>query len=471
MRKLKLLFMLCLVAIAASASKTVYLIPGSWDASDATERYALYMFNSDTDNAWVSFTEGADGTWSAQFDEAYSKMIICRMDGASTENSWANRWNESANLDAPAVDGMYYVNKSPNCSNSPWLSIVNPSPNPGDDMTGAIANSNIDGSADGWILDGQCRYYNNNTGFDGTTKFIEFTNWGSSWDASASQTINHLHNGYYRVRAAGQMSGVADCWMKLVANGKENFFSRNGDTNGNILADGTETTLGAGKAGWRYSTTIAKVTNGTLTISVIGHSDSKERWANADAFTLTYLGEEIAPNTDVTDFINNWDFWGCFNGAANFNGWTAEAPNGGNVQKLGDSDVEYWIGTPANGAFDYYQTVTELPEGRYAITASMFSTQGSGPNGNAGVYGTSNSTTAFAGVTIDSNNENHNTYSTDIFVNNGELRLGVKNIGTLTAKWFGVDWIKLNYMGKVIQDYAVALPTDGAMAADTWYYY
>lgn len=467
MRKLKLLFMLCLVAIAASASKAVYLVPGSWNIDGA--RYALYMFNSDSDNAWVDFTDAdSDGTFEAVFDEAYSKMILCRMDGATTENNWTNKWNQSANLDAPTVDGLRFVNKSSSCGDNPWLSIINPTPNVGDDMTGAIANSNITGNADCWTITGQARYYNG-TGFDGTASFIELTNWGSSWDATISQTVSNLPNGYYKVRAAGQMSGAADCWMKLVANGKENYFSRNGDSNGNIKADGTETAIGSGVAGWRYSTVLAKVTDGTLEISAVGHSNVKERWANVDAFTLTYLGSEIAPNTDVTDFINNWDFWGCFNNA--FNGWTIDANDGGNSWVNGNSFVEHWVGTAANANFDYYQTLLDIPEGRYAISASMWNTQEAAPNGNAGVYGTSNGVTAFAGVTIDSDNANLNTYSTEVFVNNGELRLGVKNNGTLTARWFGVDWIKLNYMGKVVQDYAEELPADGAMAADTWYYF
>jgi hypothetical protein len=92
--------------------KTVYLAPGAWDASDATERYALYMFNSDTDNAWASFTEGADGVWSAQFNDAYSKMIICRQDGNTEFNStddWGNKWNQTENLDAPGADGLLYT--------------------------------------------------------------------------------------------------------------------------------------------------------------------------------------------------------------------------------------------------------------------------------------------------------------------------------------------------------------------------
>ena len=338
--------------------------------------------------------------------------------------------------------------------------------NPGDDMTSYITNPTFTNNADGWTIDGQARYFTNGKGFDGTTNFIELTNWGSSWDATISQTVT-VPNGYYKVKAAGQMSGTADCWMKLVANGAESRFSRNGDTNGNILANGTETTIGSGVAGWRYTSVIAHVTNGSLEISCVGHSDIKERWANFDAVTLTFLGTEIPTNTDVTDYISNWDFWGCFNDE--FNGWTIDK-TGGNSWVHGNTAVEHWSNDMSR-TFDFYQSINNLPEGRYQISASMWNTQGT-PNGNSGVYGTSSNGTVFAGVTVDCDDSHLQTYTTDgIFVSDGTLRLGVKNNGARSTNWFGVDWIKLQYVGKVVQDYAVALPAGGAMAADTWYYF
>lgn len=335
------------------------------------------------------------------------------------------------------------------------------------DYTSSITNPNFSADTNGWTITGEARSYNGN-GFDGD-HFVELTNWGSSWNATISQTVTELPNGYYRVKAAGQMSGVADCWMKLVANGAENYFSRNGDTKGNILADGTETTIGGGVAGWRYSSVIARVTDGSLTISCVGHSDSKERWANFDHVTLSYLGESISAGTDVTDFINNWDFWGCFNNA--FNGWTIVAPEGGNTQKYGDTAVEFWSDNLA-ATFDYHQTVTNLPKGKYQISASMWNTQGT-PNGNSGVYGTnSEDVTVFAGVTDDCDANNLHTYSTsEIIVKDGTLRIGVKNNGERTTKWFGVDWIKLQFIEPYISAIATAIPTATAttLTADKWY--
>ena len=334
------------------------------------------------------------------------------------------------------------------------------------DYTSLITNPNFSADANGWTITGDARSFNG-SGFDGD-RFVELTKWESSWNATISQTVTELPNGYYRVKAAGQMSGVADCWMKLVANGAENYFSRNGDTKGNILADGTETTIGGGVAGWRYSSVIARVTDGSLTISCVGHSDSKERWANFDHVTLSYLGESISAGTDVTDFINNWDFWGCFNDA--FNGWTIET-SGGNTWVHGDTAVEFW-NSNLEATFDYHQTVTNLPKGKYQISASMWNTQGT-PNGNSGVYGTnSEDVTVFAGVTDDCDDKNLHTYSTsEIIVKDGTLRIGVKNNGERSSKWFGVDWIKLQFIEPYISAIATEIPAATAtdLTADKWY--
>ena len=183
---------------------------------------------------------------------------------------------------------------------------------------------------------------------------------------------------------------------------------------------------------------------------------------------LEYVGNSINPGDDVTEtFIFNWDFTNCANN--DFFGWTIYAPNGGNTWKNGDTRVEYWIGNAADGVFDYYQTVTGLLDGEYEISASMWNTQVGTPNGNAGVYAVCGNQTEFAGVTIDG--ETLNTYSTTIVVSNDEMRLGVKNNGTMAARWFGVDWIKLKYLGRALANDAVALPESNAMEANKWYYF
>ena len=87
--------MLCVVS--ASASKVVYLNPGVWDADDATERYAVYVFNSETDNAWVAFEKVGD-LYKAGIDDKWGNMILVRLNGETTENNWDNKWNQTADI-------------------------------------------------------------------------------------------------------------------------------------------------------------------------------------------------------------------------------------------------------------------------------------------------------------------------------------------------------------------------------------
>lgn len=94
---------------------------------------------------------------------------------------------------------------------------------------------------------------------------------------------------------------------------------------------------------------------------------------------------------------------------------------------------------------------------------------GAAVNGNAGVYATNSSNvTVFAGVTVDCDNGNLQEYTTtEINVTDGKLRLGVKNNGTMGARWFGVDWIKLTLVAAPdLADYVEAYNTAKTNAKD-----
>ena len=358
------------------------------------------------------------------------------------------------------------------CSVATWAQ----TPSPGDDMTSYITNPDATTDTSGWTSSNSSyAKFHAGPGYENNASngFFELCNWNASWDLSFTQAINNLPNGFYLVKAVGQMSESTDISMKLIANGRESNFSRNGDGQGNISTDGTETEFGSGKAGWRYNGVIAQVTDGTLTIKVQGTASKEHLWANFDHVTLTYLGESIANNTDVSYFINNWDFQGCL--AGDFNGWTVNNPNSGNAWPNGESSVEYWKDKAVNGSFDYYQELSDLPVGVYTLSASMWNSTNSeegasfGDDGTCGVYGTSSSETKFKGVTTDSDNNALNTYTTDEFiVTDGNLRVGVKNNTTMTARWFGVDWIKLQYVEPCLVNGTTTLPSS-AVAADTWY--
>ena len=182
----------------------------------------------------------------------------------------------------------------------------------------------------------------------------------------------------------------------------------------------------------------------------------------SEADYATYMAD------DYTSRISNNDF------LTGISDWNLEGS--GNKQAHGNTAIEYWNASAASGSFDYYQNLTNLPAGKYVLRAAMYNStngeEGASFNaaGQCGVYGTSNGVTKYANVTVDGTG--YNIYTTDeLLVPDGNLRLGFKNSTTMTARWFGADWIQLSCTEYCLSAVAVALPANGAMEADTWYYY
>jgi uncharacterized repeat protein (TIGR02543 family) len=96
-------------ATAAVTTKMVYLNPndyGDWAKGD--ERYAVYGWNA-TGDAWYDLTpisDGCGGTiYKAEVSLDYTDLIFCRMNGATTENNWGNKWDQT--YDVTAANGCY----------------------------------------------------------------------------------------------------------------------------------------------------------------------------------------------------------------------------------------------------------------------------------------------------------------------------------------------------------------------------
>jgi len=96
-------------ATAAVTTKMVYLNPNeyaNWSKGD--ERYAVYGWNA-TGNAWYDMTpisDGCGGTiYKAEVSLDYTGLIFCRMNGATTENNWGNKWDQT--YDVTAANGCY----------------------------------------------------------------------------------------------------------------------------------------------------------------------------------------------------------------------------------------------------------------------------------------------------------------------------------------------------------------------------
>ena len=73
----------------------LYTISGNdrWDKENA--RFAVYYFNNET-NGWVDMT-GENGVYSALVPYGCS-IIFCRMDGATTDNGWNTKWNQTVDI-------------------------------------------------------------------------------------------------------------------------------------------------------------------------------------------------------------------------------------------------------------------------------------------------------------------------------------------------------------------------------------
>lgn len=115
---MKKLLLLCLVLLGgvmqvSADTRIIYLKPqGTGDTSwtQGNERYALYAFNS-TENGWIDFSavSGYNGYYTATYDTKYTTIIICRMNGSTTENKWDNRWFQTRNITAPDKTTIYYT--------------------------------------------------------------------------------------------------------------------------------------------------------------------------------------------------------------------------------------------------------------------------------------------------------------------------------------------------------------------------
>ena len=134
--------------------------------------------------------------------------------------------------------------------------------------------------------------------------------------------------------------------------------------------------------------------------------------------------------------------WTCTRGA--MNGYTKDAS--------GDTYFEVWHPTADGMSFDYYQEVTGLANGVYRLQGKVFNSSngvgGATVNDAVGLYAQSAGTTWFAPVGKDSELEGADLLTlNDIVVTDGRLRIGVRNLKAMTARWAGADDFSLTYLG------------------------
>ena len=134
-------------------------------------------------------------------------------------------------------------------------------------------------------------------------------------------------------------------------------------------------------------------------------------------------------------------------------GWTCErSASNGYTKGTGDTYFEVWSPTAENMGFDYYQELNALPAGVYKLKAVCFNSSngvaGASVNGNVGLYALAENVEYFTPVTDDTEIDyDRKTVIEKIVVRNGKMRIGIKNQGTMTARWAGADNFELTYLG------------------------
>lgn len=204
----------------------------------------------------------------------------------------------------------------------------------------------------------------------------------------------------------------------------------------------------AGQASYAADETIAAIQAAYNDGSLIAVTDEQKAAALTAFSTACKAQTQPADGCNMTAYIQNYHFLNCENG--NFPGWIIST-TAGYAKKFDDTAVEYWVSSAADGGFDFYQNVTDLPTGVYIVQALMWNSTdneagAAGVNGECGAYGKSSSSDEFAPVTVDTRDGGKAVYATgEIAVIDGALRLGVKNRATMGGRWFGVDGIQLIY--------------------------
>ncbi len=173
--------------------------------------------------------------------------------------------------------------------------------------------------------------------------------------------------------------------------------------------------------------------------------------AETDQFRVTVKTLRGVTISSTSGFITNPNIEA--NSKSSVDGWTLtrEAQNG-YTKSTGDTYFEVWDGTAANINFDYYQDMIELPAGVYRLSANVFNTvdgvSGASVNGTAGLYAQSSDQFYFAPVTEDTPIASDAKTLDEVPIieipriivkEDGILRVGIRNLGTMNARWAGAD--------------------------------
>lgn len=174
-------------------SGVIYMKPNSnW--LDAGAWFSAYFFGGPYGDLWMNMTdEDADGVYECEVPVGYGNVIFVRMNPASAENSWDNKWGQTADLLVPADDNICYVIAKGSWDSGSWTTFPPTEDGSGDD-------SGDDGSDDDPIAgeNEQVVYLNAGGSFlwDQAGAWFEVWSWATGSDG-AWYTMTSAGSGIY----------------------------------------------------------------------------------------------------------------------------------------------------------------------------------------------------------------------------------------------------------------------------------
>lgn len=290
---------------------------------------------------------------------------------------------------------------------------------------------------------------------------------GNSWGTQASLLP---HPEYLTLEADGTNFKV----ISQVTNGEKKYFNGSYMDNANpvsltIETDGTNYSIANGSTYYGY--------DGSTT--VLGTSDSRE----TDNFKWQiYSHEQMLENLNSATKANPVDATflilaqGFGRQNNNLNAWTMEASN----KNLAGGDNTNFCAESFHSTFTLTQTLNNVPNGLYKMTAQGFYRQDGSDNENLPYFYINDSKGTFPLMTGTENSMSDasasftaGNYTTDPIVANvtdGKITLGAKN-EVNTTLWCIFDNFVLYYYGPTISTQAIAIPEGGAIEANKWYYF
>ncbi len=94
-------------AVATTQDTVIYLTPNAnWKQDNA--RFAFYSW--DGGDKWIDMTDDdGDGIYECTIPAGIENIILCRMNPATTENNWGNKWSQTADLKYDGTNNHYTV--------------------------------------------------------------------------------------------------------------------------------------------------------------------------------------------------------------------------------------------------------------------------------------------------------------------------------------------------------------------------